>query len=360
MNTLTTEKPAESQLFRSLPRAFAPTPRGHRQVGSRTCQAIEDSARLLECFTGSFQDASISGLSGLLGVTERRTRGYLKMLVVSGWLEQHPADGRYRLRARSIAPGLAVLSGIAKQTGSWPVLSGLRARLGFTTSLVILDGLRAVYVQRARAHGAGQERADMGLRGGAQVPLHCTAAGKALLSTFPAGHARRIVTHLTLDNHGPATIKDRELLIRQVKLVAQRGIASSDDEFARGIRSIAVPISPTPTGLALALEASIPAGHGTTSEIARVIVPDLSAAAQQMSIRLCPPSVEPIFAHPAKRRPRRKRPSRAESEARAEKMAELRNEEKLTLAAIGREYKVSRQCVHQILKAREETPKGRG
>lgn len=66
--------------------------------------------------------------------------------------------------------------------------------------------------------------------------------------SFAAGQARRIVTHLSLDNYGPATIKDREVLIRHVKLAAQHGIATSDHELAGGIRSIAVPINPTPPG----------------------------------------------------------------------------------------------------------------
>jgi DNA-directed RNA polymerase specialized sigma subunit len=57
---------------------------------------------------------------------------------------------------------------------------------------------------------------------------------------------------------------------------------------------------------------------------------------------------------PAKHRHKPKRPTLAESRARAERMAELRGHDGLTLSEIGETYGVSRQFVHQVLKARGE------
>jgi DNA-directed RNA polymerase sigma subunit (sigma70/sigma32) len=46
--------------------------------------------------------------------------------------------------------------------------------------------------------------------------------------------------------------------------------------------------------------------------------------------------------------------TREESLARADEMARLRNDEKLTLKAIGDRYGITRQCVHQVLQRRAE------
>jgi hypothetical protein len=54
----------------------------------------------------------------------------------------------------------------------------------------------------------------------------------------------------------------------------------------------------------------------------------------------------------AKRRRTRKGLTREESLVRADEMARLREDEKLTLKAIGERYGVTRQFVHQVLKAR--------
>jgi DNA-binding IclR family transcriptional regulator len=65
-------------------------------------------------------------------------------------------------------------------------LRELRARTGRTVSLGVLGGIEVAYVDRWRGSRQGQYTVDLGIGLGTRVPVHCSAAGKALLARLPA------------------------------------------------------------------------------------------------------------------------------------------------------------------------------
>lgn len=243
---------------------------------------------------------------------------------------------------------------IARRTGARSILSNLRNNTRLTASLAALDGTHGTYVYRAHGKLEGQRSADMSLRAGDEIPLHCTAAGKALLAALKADESKRLISRLTLTVYTPLTVHRKQALLREVKRASRREIATANAEYARGVVSIAVPVRLSIPDLVLAVELTIPPGHGMiiTHRLVERMGPALLGAAAEISRRLAPPSPsrpKPLTAYGREWKPL----TSSESRARAQEMARLREEERMSLRAIGHRYGITRQRVDQIIKARE-------
>ena len=223
-------RPARSPGRRSL--ADPPDPRFSR--------SLEYGAALLECFTPDRTAAGIVDFAAALGTGRSTAHRYAATLHELGYLEQDK-HRKYRLGPLALEPGMAA---IATARGPLPgaveVLAELRDRSGHTAGMGVLDGGRAIYVHRLRAHKAGQYEADLGLGVGASLPLHCTALGKALLASLEEGERSELIGGLVLTRRGPHAITSRRRLTADVRAAAERGLALSDEELARDVRSIAV------------------------------------------------------------------------------------------------------------------------
>jgi DNA-binding IclR family transcriptional regulator len=238
---------------------------------------------MLECFSAESPALGIADMADMLDLTRSTTHRYALTHVVKGLLEQN-SSRKYRLASGAADIGLSILTLIAARAGSLPVLEELREQTGHTASLGVMDGARAIYVQRAHSHGRGQYQADGDLRVGAHVPMHCTAIGKALLASLPNGEFRELLSKMRLERAAPNTITTKTLLTQEIERVRKDRIAFSDGEYVKSARSIAVPVtgrSGTPT---LAVELTAPAGAYTMQDFLARVGPPLKHAAKQISV----------------------------------------------------------------------------
>lgn len=135
-----------------------------------------------------------------MGLTRSRTHRYASTLAALGWLEQDRGR-RYQVGVKVADPGIVVLDEIVLGTDARRLFEGLRRTVGYTASLGVLDGTRAMYVCRLFAHRRGQYDADRDLRAGAHVPLRCTALGKALLAGLTEEEFHGLLVDLPLGYH---------------------------------------------------------------------------------------------------------------------------------------------------------------
>ncbi len=109
---------------------------------------------------------------------------------------------------------------------------------------------------------------------GRRIPLHATAAGKAVLAQFDDDHVRTV-----LDCHGMTaftdhTITDRDRLFDELADIRERGYSVNDRENTRGIRAVGVPVV-GPEGFVVgALSVSGPT-HRMKGERLESTLPDL-------------------------------------------------------------------------------------
>lgn len=253
----------------------------------RYSSSIQHGLAMMQCFAAEDRLRGIADLAELLALNRSTTHRYAVTLVALGFLEQTPSR-KYFLAPKAAAVGMAVLGEIASRCDCDPVLAQLREQSGHTVGLAVLDGARATYVRRLPAHLRGQYEADMDLRSGAHVPLHCTALGKALLASLPEERLGELVSRIELTRWGPNSIRAKKALTQELEHVKRDGVAVSDEEIAAGVRSIAVAVDDPLGGRQLAVDVNVPTAAYTPEQLRRELGPLVSAAAESLSAQLAP------------------------------------------------------------------------
>ncbi len=108
---------------------------------------------------------------------------------------------------------------------------------GLTSRAALLDGDWALVVGCVYAPGAVR----LDLRLGEREWPHCSAVGKALMSTLSDTEARQIVSRLGMPRHTRRTITDIDQFMDELAITRERGFAVDDEEDADGIICIAAP-----------------------------------------------------------------------------------------------------------------------
>jgi IclR family acetate operon transcriptional repressor len=157
-----------------------------------------------------------------------RSRGYV-VRTKSGRYRLGPAAMALGRRAsdQAVAPSLrTALERVAAETGE-TALVGIRDPAG--GGLLILDRIES------------PQRLRVALDVGHVVPLHAGAASKALLAHLAPREVERVVTG-PLPQVGPATITDRDVLLRDLEAVRRAGHARSCEEATVGGWAVASPV----------------------------------------------------------------------------------------------------------------------
>jgi IclR family acetate operon transcriptional repressor len=117
---------------------------------------------------------------------------------------------------------------------SRPLIKALRARLDETASLFLRDGWELV----ASVTETSAQALRYALEVGTRTPLHCVAAGKALLAELPPEDLDRYFAEARLERFTAHTICDREALIAELESARRAGFARACEEYSPGICAI--------------------------------------------------------------------------------------------------------------------------
>jgi DNA-binding IclR family transcriptional regulator len=199
-------------------------------------QSIERASAILRALASGPRRLGVSDLSDRLGLAKGTTHGLLRTLQSEGFVEQDPETGKYQLGAALLQLGNSYLD-----------VNELRARsIAWSDRLAVNSG-EAVRV--GTLHGAGVIvihhvfRMDNTLQipeVGAQLPLHATSLGKALLAHHPHVADDLLADSLTRLTH--ATVVSPPAIRRMLEAVRQRGWAAEREEAIIGEASIASPV----------------------------------------------------------------------------------------------------------------------
>jgi IclR family transcriptional regulator, pca regulon regulatory protein len=257
-------------------------PRIRAAPDPRLSRSMEYGIAILESFSGEHSTLGIAELAEIVGISRSTTHRYATTLVVLGYLEQDERR-KYRLSRRAAGPGSSAIGAIRREIPARAVLEELREQTGHTVSMGVLDGTRAIYVHRLFAHRLGQHAIDRDLGVGAEVPLHATALGKALLATLPEEELGELLGRLELTRRGPKSMLTTKQLLSELERIRVTMLALSDEEFVSGERSIAVPVSHPRSEQRFAIEVSVPSATFTGDQLLKRLGPRVKRAARLIS-----------------------------------------------------------------------------
>ncbi|AJP70678.1 IclR family transcriptional regulator [Sphingomonas hengshuiensis] len=133
-----------------------------------------------------------------------------------------------------------------------PQVTALRRALNETVSFFVPVG----WELEARVTEAADQFLRYSISAGARAPLHCMAAGKAVLASFDEPTLHRYFAEAERRLFTPRTIVDEAAIRREIDAVREAGWAFTDEEFTLGVCGMArtVVIAGAPVGaLAIAL-----------------------------------------------------------------------------------------------------------
>ncbi len=200
--------------------------------------AVDRAMSLFELLANSQQGLTLSELSRKLNIPKSTTHYLIHTLVTRGYV-QRGSDGRhYLLGLRFADVASASPAELNMRTLVTPYLRQIAARFSLTATATVQRGAEAVIIAKVESFQDGGGGAWIGRH----IDLHCTAQGKALISTLTDEKLDKLFGGRELARFTPKTISSLTALKAHLALVRARGFAINDEEQVSGVRAVAVPV----------------------------------------------------------------------------------------------------------------------
>jgi DNA-binding IclR family transcriptional regulator len=194
--------------------------------------------RLLNVFTLAKPVWRLHDLAIEMGWDDATAHRFLKALVEIRMLDEDE-NGAYRIGLRPLELAAISLQTEPRRQDLLRRMEEITEESGLTTQIGVLEGNSIVIAASRESHGALRAAALLGQR----LPIHATAAGKALLTEFTDREIAEILPE-KLERFTATTVTTREGLIREIEEVREGGLARVDSELSEGLFALAIPIPP--------------------------------------------------------------------------------------------------------------------
>jgi DNA-binding IclR family transcriptional regulator len=242
-------------------------------------ESVDNALRLLLLFrTQPF--VRVSEASDALGVARSTAHRLLAMLQYHGFVDQDPEMRVYRPGPTLVDTGLAAIREMDIRRVALPIIEQLRRDLDETVHVAIRDGDSILFL--AGAESARPLRA--GDRTGTRLPLHCTAAGKAILSRMSDDDVRRILPK-RLPGITPASITSWPELETELEKVRAAGFATNFGESEADLVALGAPVVDRSGRVRGSIVVTAPAVRGNAAWVAAV-APTAIATADAVAAEL--------------------------------------------------------------------------
>jgi DNA-binding IclR family transcriptional regulator len=201
-----------------------------------TIQSVDRSARILKALAGGPRRLGVSELAERLELTRPTVHGLLQTLQAHGFVEQDRDSDKYQLGAGLLQLGNSYLDLNELRGRSIVHAERLATRAHAAVRVGVMHGPSVVVVH----HVFRPDDAFQVLEVGAQLPIHASALGKAMLAYAPDSVVDDLLSEpldkLTSRTLAPGALRG------ELEAVRERGIARERDEAVLGEASVAAPI----------------------------------------------------------------------------------------------------------------------
>jgi DNA-binding IclR family transcriptional regulator len=224
---------------------------------------------------------SLADLAARTGIPRATAFRLLSTLEQAGFLVKD--HGAYQLGIKCFVLGNIVAGGLDLRDTAHPHLVALRDTTRETTQIAILDHWHVVYLERVISP---YPVALMRSRAGAILPAYCTALGKTLLAYMPEGEVEAWATTQKFPALTPRTITSARRLLKELRVIRERGYGIDDEERERGARCLAAPIRNHHGDVVAAISVAGPTDRLPQDLVGSDVADAVLAAARAISIDL--------------------------------------------------------------------------
>ncbi|WP_162182756.1 IclR family transcriptional regulator domain-containing protein [Hydrogenophaga intermedia] len=206
-------------------------PDGRDQVAG-----LAKGLRLVEAFDTAHTRMTLSEAARRTGLSPAAARRCLLTLLKMGYV---CSDGkRFWIGPGALRFAYAYTASDRLARGLQPVLDALCERSQETAALCVLDGGAVVIAARSSA----RRNMRVGNAVGSRLPLHCSAAGRALMADLPTERWRSLLGEQPMRAYTLRTVVSVDAMATVIAQCQALDYGFSDEEIEPGVRSVAVPI----------------------------------------------------------------------------------------------------------------------
>ncbi|WP_353093517.1 IclR family transcriptional regulator [Tissierella praeacuta] len=193
---------------------------------------------VIEHIALSNKELGVTEISEALNYGVSATYHLLNTLKECNIIEQNEVTKKFKLSLKLWQIGMLAYGQNDISLLLRPYLKKLKESTGETSNLTILDNNQIVYIAQEESN----RLLKMFTKIGASAPLHCTGAGKVLLTYQSKAKQEHIINNMELIEYTNKTITDKAKLIEEMDIIRKQGYGLDDEERELGVSCIGAPI----------------------------------------------------------------------------------------------------------------------
>ncbi|HEU0223153.1 MAG TPA: IclR family transcriptional regulator C-terminal domain-containing protein [Paracoccaceae bacterium] len=208
------------------------------EVRAGQVRSISRALAILRALAASSDGLTLSETAERAGLAPSTAHRILTTLESERFVRFEAAGGLWQVGVAAFTIGSAFARNRDIVGLSRPYLRRLMEVTGETANIYVESGGEAICMAQVESRFPMRAITQVGGR----AKMHWSAAGKALLSAMPDEQVLRLLSEQGMPRAAPNTITTPEALLRELAQIRRRRFAHDGEEFAEGLRCIALPL----------------------------------------------------------------------------------------------------------------------
>lgn len=194
---------------------------------------------ILEVLGKSDHAMTATQINEELGLPKQTVHRLCATLEENGFLTRPDKSKKYQVARRLRDLGSGLLHNSRDHVARHQILKEVARNVGETVNYAVPLNSGMSYLDRVETDWPFRIQLPIG----SSVPFHCTASGKAFLSSLAPKQRKTLVSSLNLEPMTQHTHVDQEKLLVELDKIRKQGYSIDEEEFLDGMVAIAVPVS---------------------------------------------------------------------------------------------------------------------
>jgi DNA-binding IclR family transcriptional regulator len=207
-------------------------------VAEKYVQTLERSLDILEVLAQAEEPLGVTEIGNRISLHKSTVHRILQTLCYRGYVDKEKESERYHLGIKIVELGIRFFNDLEIRKVASPYLSELAKSLDEVVNLILPDDGEVVYIDKTESSHVVSMQSKVGRR----APMHCTAVGKAILSTLSKEEILHILETKGMPEHTPYTITEPEKLLENLREIRESKIAVEYEENEIGIICLGTPV----------------------------------------------------------------------------------------------------------------------